>query len=146
MSKLKVYLAAPYVMKDLMKARAETLRNLGIEVTSTWLDEPFKPTQGPEDLTPEQNRDLAENDISDIHDSHIMVFQPDDTKTIVRAGRHVEFGIALALEMSIFVVGETRENIFHYGPNVTHFPTFTHVVRTLVDLAKELAYDKISVC
>lgn len=137
MRKLKVYLAAPYQMKEIIKARAKELRTAGIIVTSSWLNEPHKPTAGPEDLTYKQNQNYALQDVDDVRDADILVFQGDETKTIVRAGRHVEFGIAIgiALErgyMPIWVVGQDRENIFHFLPQVKHFGSWEEVKNELM--------------
>ena len=135
---MRVYLAAPYVMKDEIKARAEGLRLYGIETTSSWLDEPHKPTTQMGELTHEQHQVYALADVRDVVAADLLIFQTDETKSIIRAGRHVEFGIALALGLTryypILVVGETRENIFHHMPQVRHFPDWESVQNELVDM------------
>lgn len=40
-----------------------------------------------------------------------------------RGGRHVEFGLAVAWEKRIVVIGP-QENIFHWLPMVEHYPNF----------------------
>lgn len=125
---MKVYIAAPYSRKEEMNVYAAKLRELGIEVTSRWLNEPHKSSIQMPDLTHEQHLEYAMQDVNDIMDSDAMVFFTDPTKTILRAGRHVEFGMVLALNhmltedpLPIFVVGLEFENIFHHMPNVSHF-------------------------
>ena len=125
---MKVYIAAPYSMKDTIKERAAELNALGIIVTSSWLNEPHKPTTQMSELPHEVHQKYAVQDVLDVAAAEIIVFHTDPTKTIVRAGRHVEFGIAVGIgltrQMDIFVVGEDRENIFHHLPQVRHFATW----------------------
>ena len=132
---MKIYIAAPYSLKDLVSARAAELRELGIIVTSSWLKEPHKPTTQMEELTPEQHRKYAVQDVDDVDEADILVFHTDPTKTIIRAGRHVEFGIAIGIglsrKMPIFVVGTEHENIFHYLPQAFHFATWEDCKRAL---------------
>jgi nucleoside 2-deoxyribosyltransferase len=123
-STMKVYLAGPYQNKEQIKTCAAEVREAGIIVTSSWLNEPHKPTVGPQDLTYEQNQKYAIQDIMDVRSAEIFVLFTEPTKTIFRAGRHVEFGVAVERGMPIFVVGEEFENIFHYLPRVTHFPSW----------------------
>ena len=140
MRTLKVYLAAPYSMKDAILARATELRAAGITVTSSWLTEPHKPTTQMADLTPAEHRTYAIQDVKDVLAADVLVFQTDETKTIIRAGRHVEFGIAIGIghtrPMPIFVVGEEFENIFHHLPQVTHFKSWEPLRDFLIHLSK----------
>ena len=46
-----------------------------------------------------------------------------------RGGRHVEFGIALAMGKRLCVVGP-RENIFHHLPRVEVFRSLTELIDT----------------
>jgi len=133
---MRVYLAAPYQSKELIKSYAEELRLQGIEVTSSWLEEPHKPTTQMHELTHEEHQKYAVRDVKDVVDADVLVFHTEPTKTIVRAGRHVEFGIAVALgltrNMPILVVGGEYENIFHHLPQVIHFSTWEKAKETLV--------------
>ena len=121
---MKVYLAAPYSMKDAIKERARELLECGITVTSTWLNEPHAPNTQMGELTHKQHQKYALQDIDDVVAADMLVFQTDPTKTIVRGGRHVEFGIAVAFHKPIWVVGEEYENIFHHLNLVTHFKSW----------------------
>ena len=135
---MKVYIAAPYVMKELIQARAAELRAGGVVVTSTWIDEPHKPTTQMNELTPAEHQKYAVQDVKDILAADIIVFHTDPTKTIVRGGRHVEFGMFVGMRavlkkgLPIFVVGEDYENIFHYLPQVTHFSSWENVRNLLI--------------
>lgn len=124
---LRVYLAAPYVQKEQMKIYANQLKGLNVVVTSSWLQEPHKPSTQMHELSHEEHLGYAKQDIKDIFAADAMIFFTDPTQTIVRAGRHVEFGMVLAMNFMtakkrpIFVVGSDFENIFHHMPNVYHF-------------------------
>jgi nucleoside 2-deoxyribosyltransferase len=130
---MKVYLAAPYVTKDAVKERAVELRARGIEVTSRWLEEPHKSSTQLGELSFEDHQKYALQDVEDVIAADVLVFFTDPTKTILRGGRHVEFGIAVALGMPIFVVGFEEENIFHYLPAVQH-DTWEETVKQLLIL------------
>jgi hypothetical protein len=87
------------------------------------------------ELTHEEHQGYARQDVLDVAAADVFIFQTDPTKTIVRAGRHVEFGIAVGIAltrtMPIYVVGEDYENIFHHLPQVTHFATWEEAMAAL---------------
>ena len=136
---MNVYLAAPYSMKDTIAERAKDLADFGILCTSTWVTEPHDPKIQMSELTPEYHQKYAIQDVQDVQRSDIFVFHIDPSKTIVRGGRHVEFGIFIGLHANydgslrepIFVVGEDHENIFHYLPNVRHFANWEAALNAL---------------
>ena len=116
----RVYLAAPYSLKPLMEQYARELKEDDINVVSSWLEEPHPPDIQLWEVPAETHRQYAVRDIEDIHNSDAMVFFVDQTRSLVRGGRHVEFGIALESNIPIFVVGDF-ENMFHYLPQIEHF-------------------------
>ena len=123
---MKVYLAAPYSRKDQIKAYSEELHAWGIDTTSSWVDEPHVPDIQMHELTHQDHQKYAERDVADIVSANCLILFTDPTKTIVRAGRHVEFGIALGLReagksMLLWVVGSEFENIFHHLSGITRF-------------------------
>ena len=123
---MKVYVAGPYQQKEAIGWRAAELRAVGIEVTSRWLEEPHSPTTQCGDLPDATFRMYANYDLEDIDaaDAFLLFAVPPNAAPIPRAGRHVEFGYALARRKKIFVVGDVKENIFHYLPQVKHFENF----------------------
>jgi len=131
---MKVYLAAPYQQKDHINIYAAQLRAGGVEVTSSWLDETHKPTVQMNELTPAEHLQYAVRDVKDIRQAKIFVLFTDPTKSIFRAGRHVEFGIAVERKMPIYVVGKEYENIFHHLPNVIHFKEWSDLRELLIAL------------
>jgi nucleoside 2-deoxyribosyltransferase len=129
---LRVYLAAPYVAKKQIEAEAAELRALGIEVTSSWLEETHSPTTQLHELTHEEHQGFAVRDVQDVRAADVFVFHTDPTKAIIRGGRHVEFGIAVALHKPILIVGEEQENIFHHLPNLNRVATWEQARAWLV--------------
>jgi nucleoside 2-deoxyribosyltransferase len=124
---LKVYLAAPYQKKEDIRNYAKELRSLGIEVTSRWIDEPDKPNVQLKDVDAAMLRLYAGHDVADVQAADVFVLFTDPTKTIIRQGRTVESGLAIAFGMPIVAVGLEFENIFHYLPQFTHFETWYDV-------------------
>lgn len=129
-------------MKDQIRICAADLRSRGIEVTSSWLEEPDRPTiQLPEQAL-EKKKEYAVQDVLDVSKADVLVLFADQTKSIIRAGRHVEFGIAVACQMPILVVGKEYENIFHFLPNVSHYLCWFDVLFQLcnVDIRNVYVY------
>jgi hypothetical protein len=104
-------------------------------VTSSWLEEKHRPNIQLHEVPADENRTYATQDILDIYAARIFIFFTDPTGTLVRAGRHVEFGIAVARNIPIFVVGREKENIFHHLSTVTHFDTWEQVKQLLTAMA-----------
>jgi|SRR5271155_2117272 len=129
---MKVYLANQYRHKDAMKVAATELRAKGIDVTSTWMDEPHEPNAQLGDLSGDHLVEYAYRDLLEISQADILVFfsVPPTTQT-VRGGRHVEFGYALGLRKPIVVIGP-EENIFHFVSDVKHFATWEEAVYFLL--------------
>lgn len=130
---MKVYLASPYSQKEQMKIYAAELRAGDVICTASWLDEPHSPATQLSEVSPEDNKKYAIQDIKDVQAADILVFFADSTKTIVRAGRHVEFGIAVQRRIPIYVIGG-YENIFHFLPRVIHFTKWELVRDMLIAL------------
>lgn len=129
---MKVYLAAPYSYKERMREYRDELQKGGIEVTSSWLDEENSPNVHLSDVTVDYLRKHSYQDVQDVARADSLIFFTDPTKTIVRGGRHVEFGMAVAYHMPIFVVGD-YENIFHYLETVSHYETWEKLRDVLLD-------------
>lgn len=138
---LKVYLAAPYIQKPYITQCATELREAGVTVTSSWLEEKEAPTAALRDLSPETRRDYAIRDVKDVMDADILVLFTDPTQSIVRQGRTAEMGMFIGrrsanrIALPIFVVGLEMENIFHHLPQVTHFENWEKVRDLLIAMA-----------
>lgn len=114
---MRVYLAAPYPSRDVLREYANDLFHIGFQVTSSWLLEEHEISPGTSgaavDLPDDQVDKHALDDMADIDRSELLVLF---TENVVQGpsggGRHVETGYALAKGMPIIVVGDP-ENVFH---------------------------------
>ena len=120
---MKIYLAAQFSRKEEMCGYADALRAIGHEVTSRWLGQhdelPY------EELTAAGCKRCAEHDVTDVKASDCVIsfMEPVGIPNTSRGGRHVEFGLALALEKRLYLVG-TPENVFHWYDGVIYFPVW----------------------
>jgi nucleoside 2-deoxyribosyltransferase len=116
---VKIYLAARYSKHPEMREAAAYLAARGHEVTSRWINGSHELGDHPTD---EARRRLAVEDCEDLRSADVVIAFSEAPRTVSnqRGGRHVEFGMALALGKPIYVVGP-KENVFHYLPGVCHF-------------------------
>lgn len=137
---MKVYLAAPYGARESIRQYAFELTEIGITVTSSWLNEQHEINAGTQGaaiaLSDEQVSDHAQTDIREVRDSDLLVLFTAKTAGVEGGGgRHVETGIALALRKPVLVVGDP-ENVFHRTTGVFTFPDW-HA--TVIDLARRFS-------
>jgi nucleoside 2-deoxyribosyltransferase len=126
---IKVYLAAQYARRDELRNYVKPLSDVGIEVTSRWLDEkePLLTDMG--EKPREWYVETANIDIGDIDRADMVIFFAEDpTVGIKRGGRHVEFGYAWAMRKHIAVIGP-KENVFHYLKRVEHFDSLETFIK-----------------
>lgn len=140
----KVYLAARYSRHDEMQGVRDVLAVLrGIEVTSRWIDchtdvvGDFTASFTAEFLNayPEKCAPLGQHDVDDLMAADTVI---SFTGGGGKGGRHVEFGVAVALGKQLIVVGP-RENVFHTLAAVQWFPDWPHFVMALSQAAKASA-------
>ena len=126
---MKCYIAARYSQKDDMKQVANILREkAGIEITSSWLEEPHIATVTMDELPTEEILSYAERDLKDIDNADVVVlFSIDPFLATVRGGRHCETGYAIAKGKPIYVIGP-KENIFHELDCFKHFNTIADLI------------------
>jgi len=114
---MKIYLAAQYSrLLELREYRGD-LEALGHVVTSRWIDHDPRATYA--GLLDWECEMIARKDWKDVRDAQCVVLFTEDASRS-RGGKHVEFGIGLALRKTLLVVGP-RENVFHHLPEVRHF-------------------------
>lgn len=119
---MKIYLAARYSRKDEMREYADRLQRADHHVTSRWVEV----KHNVEDI--DGDRELASRYASEdaedlVAADAVVVFTEPPRKELTRGGRHVEFGMALALQKRLFVVGPI-ENVFYALPQVEIYPTW----------------------
>lgn len=131
---MNIYLAASYSRRTEIEGYAGEVRGMGHTVTSDWHEGRQMPLSGGEEMQRQANR-YAKGDIADIRAAELYIAftttpMPSEepgalaSKAAYRpGGTHVEFGIALALEKELWVVGP-RENIFHFMDEVVVFDTW----------------------
>lgn len=115
---MKIYLASRFTNIKQMREYADQLKADGHEITASWV------YGGEEGLT---FTDIALLDVKDIlrADALVLFTEPYGTP-VPGGGRMVEFGVAIATNKRLFIVGD-RENVFHWWPNITQFPRFEHL-------------------
>lgn len=151
---MKIYLAARYSRRlELCGYRAQ-LQGIGHTVTSRWLngdhqisddgqplgDDGEKLVEGDDGSTTERAAALrskfALEDINDVHHCEMLVaFTEPPRSSASRGGRHVEFGMALAMRKQLVVIGH-RENIFHWPDNIPFFADWDAFVPALIAYPK----------
>lgn len=115
---MRFYLAARYSRQGEMRVVRDMLTDRGHTVTSRWID-------GTHDDKPRE--DCAIEDMEDLSKSDVILSFTEDheeskKKRPGKGGRHVEFGMGLAFNKRMLVVGP-RENVFHCLPTIEVFDT-----------------------
>jgi len=143
---MKIYLASRYTRRLELFGYRASLRSLGFTVEARWLDGQHqldnvgipigdggeKLVEGGDDPRNAQLRaKFAQDDWEDVSGADVVVsFTEAPRSSANRGGRHAEFGIALARNARVIVVG-FRENIFHWLPRVEFVQTFDEAVLLL---------------
>lgn len=112
---------ARYSRHPEMQDVAFHLSSIGHNVTSRWIWGTHQATDeaiGTGTIT-EFERRLAQEDIDDLTNADMCIGFSEPLRTASRGGRHVEFGMALALGKILVVVGG-YEHVFHALPQVRH--------------------------
>lgn len=127
---MKLYLAAPYAGREILKGELPFWEDLGAEITCGWV-KGTRPlgasTYGisidstDDEVTAHANMDLEDIDKADAvvqyTANYLRGLDPslhDQKHNLHSGGRHVEVGYALAREKPVLILGES-ENIFQRG-------------------------------
>ncbi len=103
----KIYIAAPYELRDAAISLKQILEVCGYEVTAKWLVD----IDQDDDAT--ARKDLADVARADV----LLLLNPEAYRRSGTGGRHCEFMYAWALGKEVVVLG-VRSNIFHHLSNV----------------------------
>lgn len=110
----RIYLAARFERQAEMRERAAELRALGFTVTSRW-------------ITEERTDDNlgAISCLNDVigSDAICLFTDPYSETRVTGGGKDVEFGVAIAARLDLFVVGP-RRNVFQHLEGVEQFDTW----------------------
>jgi hypothetical protein len=128
---VRIYLAARYGRHPEMQQVAADLQAAGHEVTSRWIWGSHDLPSGVDVPDRAEATRFAVEDIADLMKAECLISftEAPGADGRARGGRHVEYGIALALHMThtgamrLITVGP-RENVFHWLPFVAVYPTF----------------------
>lgn len=127
---MKVYFAGRLEDVDVLLALRATLAELGVESTARWLD-----SLGADEA---EGATRCADDIA--ASSAFLLYNPPAVHRTGTGGRHVETGIALALEIPVVVLGH-RENAFHQLPAVRCVPAETAPVDVVLELEAAVHHD-----
>ena len=129
----RYYIAGRYDRREEMCEYAQALRDIGGVVECRWLLGTHQLHTGTEkidvDHHPEHGVSIeaspfAQDDVEDLNASDTIVFFSESPNShSKRGGRHVEYGMALALRKRLVVIGQ-RENVFHCLPQVERYGTW----------------------
>ena len=123
---MKIYLAARYTRYKELQIYRDIFATQGHEVTSRWINGNHQVSDDglSAEGTKAQREQFAKEDWEDLLASDtIVAFTEPPRSEFSRGGRHVEWGIALALQKRCICVGPA-ENIFYCLPQVLHFPNW----------------------
>lgn len=110
----RVYLSASMRMVEQMRLTARNLRQLGLDVVSTWHDEPAR-TDDPDGWGPIAE-EMALRCLSDLEAADaVIMFSRAPSST---GGAHLEVGYAMALGRRVVVVGPRPSIFYHLVPSV----------------------------
>ena len=119
LSRLSVYVAAPFVRRKQARKLADRMTQSGICVTSSWVypREDIDEDAVNAGAAPEQAVLCAQTDLRDLTAANTLVQLNYKNQGV---GAHIEFGIALAQSMKVFLIGP-KTTVFHNLPEVQHF-------------------------
>lgn len=131
---MKVYLASRYSRHPEMQGYRDELAELGIEVTSRWINGGHEWVSVPDEEMPVSvGEDFAREDLLDLIQADVVVnFTEPPKANPSRGGRHVEFGYALGQGIDVLVVGH-RENVFHCLLEVAFVETWEEAKQWLIE-------------
>jgi hypothetical protein len=124
-----IYLSSRTARRDELLAAAADCEASGLLVTSTWLH------AQPVDLEdPSAAAAAAERDLRDLQAAEIFIgfTEPVTSASRGRGGRHLELGVALALDKRILLVGPEREHIFHQIGDIALYANWTTARKALL--------------
>ena len=131
--KIRVYVAAPWINKDLAATAQEQLEAEGFEVTSHWIKHHSDAVLGnPADF--KELRTQALEDVEDIIKSDLFLIM---NTGVTSEGKATELGLAYALSIPIVLVGPRLINIFYYLGGIEQCDSLEEAITVIKDGVKE---------
>ncbi len=122
---MKFYIAARFSRRPECNALAHQLKALGHTITSRWVlpdTDHVIPTGLSRQAADAERERFAREDFDDVLACDAMVSLMEEPRNNSRGGRHVEFGMAVALGKAMHIIGP-RETVFHHMGAVHHHET-----------------------
>lgn len=122
---MNIYIAARFSRRPEANALAHQMKALGHAITCRWVkpdSDHLLPTGLSQQAADDERRRFAEEDFEDVRACDLLISLQEEPRNNSRGGRHVEFGMALALNKGVVCIGP-RETVFHHLPGVRNFPT-----------------------
>ena len=120
---MKVYIAARFSRRAEAHRLAQFLKEYGHTITSRWVlpdTDHVLPTGLSDQASDAERQRFALEDYDDVMAAQWCVSLMEEPRNNSRGGRHVEFGMAVALGQFLTIIGP-RETVFHHLPDVQHF-------------------------
>lgn len=136
----RIYLAARYSRIEELQEYRRALEAAGHKVVSRWLNGEHQASdaalQGPESILSAIGQQFAIDDWADLMSANWLICFTETPRTgPTRGGRHVEFGVGLAMGYRLVVVGP-RENVFYCLARVEQYSDWdTFVAQNLEEVA-----------
>ena len=114
--KNKIYLAAPWLDRELMPERAKVFEDAGFTITHKWWE---YEGESQENESEEFLRECAASDFNGVTTADVLIA----FNTAKSEGKATEQGIALASKVPIISINppvKVTSNIFHHLPQYTH--------------------------
>ena len=106
---MSIYVAGKYTSKDRLAVIRQRLRQMGLVVTSSWLDEIYESDHDGR-VTDDIRKENAMRDFVEVRLADTFLLDTFDESAT--GGREVELGMALTRGITCFRVGPYR-NVFH---------------------------------
>ena len=132
----RVYLAARFSRRHECNALGHILKSHGCTITSRWVKpdcEHVLPTGISEQAADHERQRFALEDVEDVRAANWTISFMEEPRGNSRGGRHIEFGMAVALGHRLTIIGP-RETVFHHLPNVEQFDTVADFTAALAQV------------
>jgi hypothetical protein len=122
---VRIYIAARFSRRPEANALARALQKKGHVITSRWVkpdSDHVVATGLSQQAADSERRRFAIEDVEDVVAANWTISLMEEPRSNSRGGRHVEFGMAVALKHRLTIIGP-RETVFHHLPEVEYFGT-----------------------
>jgi len=114
----KVYIAAPFTRREEARQLRDALVNLGLTVTSSWLDTTTENYDAPLEVL--QNEAWYDKEDIEAADYVVVLVYPGEG-----CGMHFEAGYAHHAGIHLVVIGDRSKGIFYLLDDHTYYPSIT---------------------